>query len=75
LLTNYFHSKLANAEANTALRRSSRRSAATAPETQSESPPIADPEELCDSFVIGSLFHFLSILLEFSYIPHLALAH
>ncbi|KAG0704265.1 hypothetical protein DFH29DRAFT_873884 [Suillus ampliporus] len=38
--------KTTNAEAGTSLRRSSRRSAAAAAEIPSESPPIADPEEL-----------------------------
>ncbi|KAG1906516.1 uncharacterized protein F5891DRAFT_1002663 [Suillus fuscotomentosus] len=38
--------KSANAEAGTSRRRSSRRSAAAVPQTPSESPPIADPEEL-----------------------------
>lgn len=38
--------KSANAEAGTSLRRSSRRSTVAAAETQSDSPPIADPDEL-----------------------------
>jgi hypothetical protein len=74
-MTYNLHSKPAKAEASTSLRRSSRRPAAAAPENQSESPFIADPEELCDSFIINTSHHFLSVLLEFSYIPHLALAH